>query len=208
MRWIRRQVHPVDRQEPGRVLTNTIRTMRALVLTLAATAAVAGCGGSSSGQPRTLPAVSASPSPSAVPSVAPTGINAPTPQGAADFARYVYAQIERAFATKDPALIQALSTPACDSCNNLIASLKRVVANNEHVVGYRITVQAAVAPATTATTARVDVIRETTGGEFISAAGRVVLREPALHGIEERMDLVRAGGTWRVAQIVRVRVRQ
>lgn len=190
------------------MLTNTIRTMRALVLTLAATSALAGCAGSSAEQPKTLPAVTASPSPTAVaPSAAPTGINAPTPQGATEFAKFFYVQLEQAFATRNVALIAEISEPGCQSCNNLINSIKSAVDQRARIEGFHVTVTTAVAPAITGPTARVDVVRDSNGVTFLDANGKVLAHEPPLRGIEERMDLVRVPDGWRVAQITRVRVR-
>jgi hypothetical protein len=179
--------------------------MRALALALVVAAAVAGCGGSSGETPRALPSVSSSPS--AVASPTPTGKDAPTPEGAAEFAKYVYAQIEQAFATNNPELIKAVSLPECTSCTHLYDSAKRTADAHGRVLGYRISVVAAVAPATTGDTARVDVIRNSTANVEYDGSGKVVSREPALKGIEDQMNLRWVGGAWRVSEIVRIRVR-
>jgi hypothetical protein len=178
--------------------------MRALALTLAATAAVSACGGSSS-QPRTAPPVSASPVAAASPT--PTGIDAPGPEGAAAFAKFFYAQVEQAFATNNPTLLEAISLPECESCQNLIKSVQAITKVGGRVDGYKITVTAAVAPASTGDATRVDVIRNSTTNTEYDAAGKVVSREPGRNGIEEQMNLRRVAGKWRVAKIIRIRVR-
>jgi len=181
--------------------------VRARVLTLAAVAALSACGGSS-GQPKTLPPVTTRPSASvAAPSAAATGINAPTPQGATEFAKFFYGQVERAFATRDASLIASISEANCKSCNNLISSIKAAIEKHARIEGFHVTVTTAVAPVTAGTTARVDIVRNSDGVTFLDPDGQVLAHEAPLHGIEERMDLVRGHTGWRVAQITRVRVR-
>ena len=94
----------------------------AVLLVLLASA----CGGSSESGPRVLPSVSVSPSASASASAVPTGINAPTAQGAADFVRFFYAEITRAFAERDPSAVQRLSTDSCDTCRQYVTSLTKL----------------------------------------------------------------------------------
>ena len=169
---------------------------------------LAGCGGGAD-EPRVLPTLDASVpavSPSAAVTV-PSAAAGATPEAAAEFARYVYEQIERAFATRDPKLVEAVSMPTCESCRNFVASITEVRDSNGRVDGYRISVRAAIAPPTDGSTARVDVIRDSTGGTFLDSAGRVLERQPPLRGIEEQMDLIRVDGKWSVSAIKRIRVR-
>ena len=181
--------------------------MRALAgVAVLAVVALTGCADSSA-EPRVLPSLSVAPSPSAVPSPTPTGKDAPTPEGAAEFAKFVYAEIQRAFVERDPTIVEVLSTPSCTSCRRFVDSITSVRDNGEHVEGYVITVRTAVAPATDGKTARVDVIRDSTGGAFVDAAGKVIERQAPLRGIEEQMNLVRVGRTWKIVEIERIRVR-
>jgi hypothetical protein len=176
--------------------------MRALWgVALVGVVALTACGDSSA-EPRVLPSLSAPASPSASP--IPTGPAAA--HDAAEFARFVYAEIERAFIERDPAIVEAISTPQCESCRRFIDSIAGLRDSNGRVEGYRITVRTAVAPADSGTTARVDVIRDSTASVEYDAAGKVVSREPGYRGIEEQMDLVRQGATWRVTSIIRIRV--
>jgi hypothetical protein len=178
--------------------------MRALALTLAAVAAVSACGGSS-GEPRTAPPVSTSPAAAATPT--PTGINAPGPQGAAAFATFFYGEIQRAFETGDVSMLQTYSGPECQSCKNFIDSVKGTYGAGGRVEGYRISIVTAVAPADTGATARVDVVRNSTESIEYDKSGKVVDRAPGHQGIEEQMNLVRIGSSWRVAKIILIRVR-
>lgn len=182
-----------------------MRARGAGVLVVAVLAA--GCGGGSDAGPRVLPSLTSSPSPSPSASAVPTGINAPTPQGAAAFATFVYAEIQRAFETRDASGLQRVSSPSCVSCENFIESVQNIRKQGHRIEGYRIVVRTAVAPADTAATARVDVIRDSSGSVEYDADGRVVSRERALSGIEEQMDLVREGTSWKVTKITRIRIR-
>lgn len=189
------------------MLTNTIRTMRALALTLALTAALAGCGGSSADKPQTLPPVTVSPSasPSPAASPIPSGINAATPQGASEFVKYYFAEISRAFRLRDPAIVQNLSLPTCKTCKLYVDSIGGIRDRNERFVspGFRFTF--AVAPADTGrgATARVDIGYVYGGGVFYDAGGKVLAREPR-EALEEQVALARGEAGWRVATIKRV----
>jgi hypothetical protein len=198
----------VDGGGNGRYAPNTIRTMRGYVMTLVAVATLSGCGGSSAGQPRTLPAVTATTSPSAAASVAPTGIQAPTPEGATEFAKFFYAQITRAFATKNPKLVQDISLPTCKTCGLYRKSVTLVRDRNQLVTGGVFAVTFAAAPATEAmATARVDVGWNFSGATFYDKTGRVVERHAPQRGVEEQVRLLRQGDHWMVAEVTRTRTR-
>jgi hypothetical protein len=173
---------------------------------LTVTAGVVGCGGSA-GSPQALPSLSPAASASPPPSPVPTGVQAPTAQGAAEFVRFFYGQIERGFAVRDPQLVAALSLPSCTACGNYIRSMTKLRANNERAEGFKITLKSAVAPADTGRQARVDVSWSYPGATRYDASGKVIRREPATRGIEEQVDLVRVGDEWRVTEIHRIRVR-
>src|SRR5205809_231390 len=80
-------------------------------------------------------------------------------------------------------------------------------ANNERVEGFAIHVENAIAPAITdPARARVDVIWSTSGARRLDSSGQLIRQEPPAHGIEEQVDLVRSGASWRVAEITRIRV--
>ena len=137
-----------------------------------------------------------------------TGKDAPTAQGASEFVRFFYSQIETAFQERDPSLLSTLSAPTCESCQQYVSSLTKLRDNNERVDGFRVSVLSVVSPALDApTTARVDVIWSYEGAKRFDATGRQIREEPATRGIEELVDLTRTGGVWRVAEIERIRIR-
>jgi hypothetical protein len=173
---------------------------------LTVTAGVAGCGGAA-GEPQALPSLSVAGSPSASPRPFPTGIQAPTADGAADFVRFFYGQIERGFAVRDPQLVASLSLPTCTACGNYIRSMTKLRDNNERAEGFKITLKSAVAPADAGHEARVDVNWSYPGATRYDESGKVIRKEPATRGIEEQVDLVRVGDEWRVKEIHRIRVR-
>src|SRR3954453_18268511 len=102
-------------------------------------AAVAGlsaaCGGSSGGQAKTLPPVSSSPAAATSPTAVPTGINAPTPEGAADFVKFFYGEVSRAYVERDPDSIRALVLPSCKTCKRYIDTITELRDKNERFEG-------------------------------------------------------------------------
>jgi hypothetical protein len=157
------------------------------------------------GEPSALPTLGSSPSASASPEpeATPTGMNAPTPEGAAEFARHFYSQVELAYQRKDPNLIQRLSAPGCVACERFVASVSRLRDNDERVEGLLYEISFAQAPATHGKEARVDVIYD--GPEVVryDSEGRVVNREPGAVKAEEQVNLVRSpSGGWLVAEIL------
>jgi hypothetical protein len=192
------------------MLTNTLRIMRALVLTLAAAAALSSCGGSSDAKPQTLPAVSSSPSSVATPNAAardvPADAKAATSAGAEAFAKYFYAQITTAFATKDPDLIRAISAPGCTSCDNFIRSVTKLRDNNERVENFTVDVIQAVAPAVTDGTARVDVSWMTPDVAIrYDAAGKEIFRDGPYKRVDDEFKLTRQGDGWLVSAVTSLR---
>jgi hypothetical protein len=177
--------------------------MRALALTLAAVAAVSACGGSSGG-PQTAPPVSSSPVAAATPT--PTGIDAPGPEGAAAFAKFFYAEIDRAYQKKDPEIVRALILPSCKTCELYIRTITRLRDKNEQFTGGGFKINFAVAPADTGgnSAARVDVGYDFGAGIFYDAAGKVIQRQPALRNVEEQVALSRVADAWRVVTVRRV----
>ncbi len=79
---------------------------------------VSGCSGGSDPGPSTLPTLSPTPSATVTVAPVPPAATALTPQGADAFVRYFFDQMNIAFRTSNASLIDALSTPACITCNN------------------------------------------------------------------------------------------
>lgn len=195
------------------MMPNTIRTMRALALTLAAVAAVSACGGSSSGQPKTLAPVTTSPIAAATPSAAaaadvPAAAKAPTSAGAEAFAKFFYVQTSRAFGAKDPDLVRAISAPGCKGCERYIASITRLRDKHERMENYDVTIMFAIAPAVTGETTRVDV--SWSSGEVVryDAQNKVIHREGPFRRVDDQVNLVRSGETWLVQEIKSLRIQK
>lgn len=176
--------------------------LRTVAGVLALTAALAGCSGDPQA-PSTLPSLSSAPSaasPSASPS--PSGINAPTPEGASAFARYWYAEIQAAFANRDPDRLRVLSAPGCVACDQYVRSVTRLRDENERVDNYRIEIVAAEAPALAdASTAEVTVVYNTDGATRYDSQGNVVREDPARQLVEQTLILSRSGSSWKVAEV-------
>jgi hypothetical protein len=196
------------------MLTNTLRTMRPLALTLAAAAvtaaALSACAGSSSGQPHTLPPITASASAPVSPSAAagnvPVDAQAATSAGAEAFAKFFYAQMKRAFETKNPDLIKLISAPECTSCANYVGSVTELRDNNERVENFVVNVTLAVAPALTGSTARVDVTWSSPGPAIrYDASGKEIYRDGPYRRVDDEMKLVRSGDTWLVTSLRSIR---
>lgn len=170
------------------------------VAAVALTAALAGC--SDPELPSTLPGVSANPSAAPTVSPLPSAVSAPTPEGASAFARLWYQQVELAFSTKDPALLEKLSAPGCAACRAFRDSVAQLKQDGGRVEGLRFDVRAAETRPFEGDTAVVDVVYDAPETVSYNAAGAVDLREPAVKFAEESMRLVRSpNGSWLVAEI-------
>lgn len=189
----------------------TIRAMRALAWVLAAGAALTGCGGSSADGPRSLPPVSA-PATSSPTSQLATGADLPaearpaTSAGAEAFARYFYTQVQRAFETKNPDLVIALSAPGCTSCDNYIRSLTKLRDNNERVENFTVRILVAVAPQVVGPRARVDVSWMTPDVAIrYDVQGREIFRDGPYKRVDDQFNLTYGGAGWRVSAIQSLR---
>lgn len=154
-------------------------------------------------EPSALPTLGPSPSASTAVEPTPTGIDAPTPEGAGAFARHWYAEIEAAFATRDPERVVVLSDPACEVCLRYVQSVRKLRDNDERVDGYAIEVLAAESPAGAGQggSARVTAVYKTSGATRYAADGSVILEEPPYDLIEEELLLVRDGDSWKVQEV-------
>ena len=166
--------------------------------------ALAGCSSSSADTPQALPSLSASPSPSAVPSAVPTGKDAPTPEGAAAFVRFFYSEISRGFAERDPSIVSRLSAPTCKTCKLYVDSIAEIRDKNQRSEGGDFTITFAVAPADAGASPRVDVGWDFAAAVLYDASGKVIERDPPMKGVEEEVQLMRVGQSWRVATVKRV----
>jgi hypothetical protein len=184
--------------------------MRALALALAATAALAACGGSSGDKPRTLPAITASPSTSPVAAPTPEAdvpaeAQPATSAGAEAFARFFYAQTVVAFNSKNPDLIALISAPGCTACKNYVDSLTSLRDNHERVDNFKVEIMDAVAPMVTGPEARVIVSFSAPQAIRYDANGKVLLKDGPYKRIDEQVSLVRQGDHWLIKEVKALR---
>jgi hypothetical protein len=176
-----------------------------LLLAVALSGGLAGCAEDPE-QPSTLPPLTAAPSvsPSAGTEPIPSGVDAPTPDGASAFARYWYTQIEQAFVTKNPELISRLSAPDCQACARYVSSVTGLRDRNERVDPFEYMIISAEAPGIElgAETVNVTVLFNTDKTVFYNAQDEVILTEAALVDAEETLVLVRQDGAWSVQKVV------
>lgn len=162
---------------------------------------LSGCSGGADAKPSVLPTLS--PTPSATPTLdpVPPAATALTPQGADAFARYFFAQMNIAFRTSNASLIEALSTPACFTCHNYVASLQDRKRNGEFYDAdtFAISDVAAAPPEGTHTT--VDVVGTLPARNSVDAQGRIIERLPAKARFYFVAKLERAKNAWVVVDL-------
>jgi hypothetical protein len=172
---------------------------------LGAAVLLAGCGGGEDeGPAATLPPVTADPTPSATAAgEVPPAAQEATPEGAAEFGRYFYETIDRAFKTLDTTELEAISAPECEVCQRYVTSIRGIAAEGQRVEGYDITVTEALAPGETgeAQTAQATVIYDSTLGRIVAASGEVVLEEPARTQVVSSLQLMRGEAGWTVLSV-------
>lgn len=190
-----------SRIRPDRVEAMGVRTVSAVLLLALSVSACS----DDPGEPSALPTLDPSPTASASvePEPAPTGIDAPTPEGAAEFARFFYSQVELAYSQKDPTLVERLSAPGCTTCQAFIDTLVDIRDSGDRYEGVQYEITFAEAPALEGDEARVTIIYN--GPEVVryDPTGRVLATEPAVQGFEEELGLVRSGDSWLVAELTR-----
>jgi len=176
--------------------------MRARLVTplLLVAALAAGCGEDEE-QPQALPSVEVTSAPSPTVAPVPTEAQAETPQGAAQFARFFYAEVQRAFAEKDPAIVERLSGPDCSACDRFASSITSLRDEGGRVTDVVYNIKAAEAPATDGSTALVTVIYDSPAIQGFDAQGNVIREEPAVTNFQEQVDLIRTPTGWLVQAV-------
>ncbi|MSW72333.1 MAG: hypothetical protein F2829_19990 [Actinobacteria bacterium] len=169
---------------------------RGVGLLLAATLAVAGCSDESTGGeplPPVSPTVSSAPPASAFPE---------TPQGASDFARYVFEQLDQAYATEDPERVRPLfAAQGCSSCDRFLRTLEALQSGEVQLQGGGFDVVGAESPG--GEEGRVVVMRVNFApSTFVDAAGEVVAQEPGTPGQSLEMQLETSADGFIVADIL------
>lgn len=159
------------------------------------------CGGDDDG-PDVLPPITSSPSVTSVAPTSPVSAFPDTPQGAAAFARFVYAEISKAYASKDPSTLQEIMSPDCDSCANFIRSVTQVRDQGLTVTNESVEVVSAETPGGQSGLINVSVRLQTRGIRISNDAGEVLLEEQPKR-LQDRMVLQRRNSAFVVAEIER-----
>lgn len=180
--------------------------MRGQVLTLLLAVTLAAACSSAVEEPPPLPRIpseSATPTeePAALPAAVPSAAQAETPEGAAAFARFFYAEVERAYEEKDPDIVRALSAPDCRACARFMQSVADLRDTGGRTTGVIYNIRSAEVPALTGEGARVTVIYNSPAIQGLDANGMVVHEEPAVVNFEEQVELLRATTGWLVAAV-------
>lgn len=164
----------------------------------------AGCSDGGDGEVSpTLPPITDAPSESPTAVAVPSEATAATPEGAAEFVRFYYAQLELAYAEADPALIADISAPDCSTCNNYVESLTDLRDSGSSVEPYSIRVTnvepggVADDAATTPAVVMLDI------SEYVrlDAQGDEVTREAPVTGAVQDVRLSRSGSSWLMQEI-------
>ena len=195
--------------------------MKLVLAGLAAVVLVSGCSDApSSAGPGTLAPVaptSAVPSATvtAVPSVTPTApplapVEKPaladeaTAAGAEAFARYWYAEVNRAYQTLDGGNLRTLATADCASCRRLADSLDKSRRLGQRYEGGTVQIGSAVSPPLSGRTAHVLVDYSAAALTAFSSDGAVTAKVPAFSKTTVQMTLLQREGAWRVQGIGRL----
>ena len=173
---------------------------------VAVVVSLSGCGG---GEPaatalRPVSPVASAAAPTAAvasPVPVPSAAQAETPEGAAEFARFFYAEVERAYEALDPAIVSQLSAPACEACAKFVRTLTITRERGERYVGVAYDLALAEAPADDAPRTVVTIVYDAPPVVLYASDGSVISREPGLQGVEEELELVRGGGSWLVQDV-------
>ena len=178
-------------------------TLRAGALGLVLVCALTGCSGDSGGEPQSLPPVTPAPT-TLAPSPTPSPSAYPqTPQGAADFARFFYEQVELAYGAKDPDRLQDLFSSGCQACARFTQTLEALEDGSASVEGAADEVLSSESPGEEGGFTVVVVQLDSGGATFRDRVGKIIVVEPpALNTVE--MRLTRAGRNWQIAEIISV----
>ena len=101
----------------------------------------------------------------------------------------------------DPAIIERLSAPGCETCELFVNSLTTLRDNNESATAVRYDIKAAESPAITGEEAIVTVVYDGPAVQRFDASGAVIREEPAVVDAQEQMILIRGTDSWLVSEI-------
>ena len=165
------------------------------------TVVLSGCT-SDEGDPTVL-----SPAPSASSTAAPLQVppeaTADTPQGAAAFARFFFADVvNRAYETMDTRTITALSASQCNSCKNIVSDIERVREAGHEVAGQRFVIEfAEAAPAGSDGDVVVDFRFSADRYREMDNSGQVIRDVAPRVKQDAQVKLIRSGDGWLVSGI-------
>jgi hypothetical protein len=160
--------------------------------------------GSLESSPQVVPSTQASPSssPSSAQAV-PQAAQEQSPQGARAFTEYYFAAVVNdAYVTGNTARIDALSDPACGSCANIVADVKRLTDAGSKVSGKRFNLQfIEAAPPDPDGSVVVDFRFSSDKYVEVDAAGSTLRTEPPQVDQDAQAKLIRRGSSWIVVAI-------
>jgi hypothetical protein len=135
------------------------------------------------------PPPSVATSPSAVAVEVPLAARAETPQGAAAFARFYLAEVDKAAASGDTTVLRRLSSASCQTCRNVATAIERDRAQGLRLLGGARTVTTAEA-SVEATFHLVDISYDTAASRVVDDGDQTVRSSPARRGGLMQMAVV------------------
>lgn len=181
--------------------------MRARVAPAAVALALlaAGCSDGGDGEVSpTLPPITDAPSESPTAVAVPSEATAATPEGAAEFVRFYYETIERAYQSQDPEPIRNLSAEDCVACKAFIDTVEGLRADGARVrEDYAVEVVSVEAPSVSAGQSSVTTLVIIDVTEFVRLGpdGQVTTNEPPLDNAAQNVSLLRMGNSWLIAEM-------
>jgi hypothetical protein len=178
--------------------------VRSVAAALGLTLCLAACS-EEAREPSALPTLdpSASPTSSEAAEATPTGIDAPTPEGAGAFARYWFTALNEAARSGDTATLRSLSDESCETCRLYAESIEDLYGPGGRIEGGVFSLRAAEAPGLepNASEARVTVVFDVTATRQVGADGETLREVPALSAVAAEMLLRRTDSGWVAATL-------
>jgi hypothetical protein len=170
-------------------------TIRAAVVAVCVSAALAGC--SAEADPEPLPSAAA-PSPTPVALPVPPEATPETAQGAAAFARYYLELVNRGFASVDAAAVRSVSDPGCGTCSDLIRAIEERPPAGERFEGGDYDVIFAESPPVQNGDVIVDIRYRIGELRVYGPDGKLLRSTPTQAPTDAQMRLNRRGNSWMV----------